>query len=77
MKIAFNLLKTNVQLILNSNKKDVSNAKFKKIKHNMIDRLKLNNKKIEQIRNSIKDNQHDSYPYFQQIEHNLHHIFSF
>ena len=46
-------LKTNSRSILNSNKKDVSNAKSKKIKDSMIDRLKLNNKKIVQIRNSI------------------------
>jgi len=47
-------LKTNEQLILNANKKDISNAKSKKIKYNMIDRLKLNSKKITQIRSSIK-----------------------
>ena len=46
-------LKTNTQLILNSNKKDISNARSKKIKYSMIERLKLNNKKIEQIRSSI------------------------
>jgi len=48
-------LKTNTQSILNSNKKDISNAKSKKIKDSMIDRLKLNNKKIAQIRNSIEE----------------------
>ena len=48
-------LKTNSQSILNSNKKDISNAKSKKIKDSMIDRLKLNNKKILQIRNAIKE----------------------
>ena len=48
-------LKSNAQSILNSNKKDISNAKSKKIKDSMIDRLKLNNKKIIQIRNSIKE----------------------
>jgi len=48
-------LKTNTQIILKANKKDVSNAKSKNIKDNMIDRLKLNNKKILQIRNSIKE----------------------
>ena len=47
-------LKTNEQLILNANKKDISNAKSKKIKDSMIDRLKLNTKKILQIRNAIK-----------------------
>ena len=48
-------LKTNSRSILNSNKKDISNAKSKKIKDSMIDRLKLNNKKITQIRNSIEE----------------------
>jgi len=47
-------LKMNEQLILNANKKDISNAKSKKIKDSMIDRLKLNAKKILQIRNSIE-----------------------
>ena len=52
----FNLyLKINSQLILNANKKDINNAKSKKIKKNMIERLRLNRKKIEQIRNSIKE----------------------
>ena len=49
-------LRTNEQLILNANKKDISNAKSKKIKDSMIDRLKLNSKKITQIRSSIKKN---------------------
>jgi len=49
-----NYLKTNEQLILNANKKDISNAKSKKIKDSMIDRLKLNSKKIGQIRGAIK-----------------------
>ena len=48
-------LKINSKLILNSNKKDIFNARSKKIKDSMIDRLKLNNKKINQIRNSIKE----------------------
>ena len=48
-------LKTNSRSILNSNKKDISNAQSKKIKNSMIDRLKLNNKKITQIRNSIEE----------------------
>ena len=47
-------LKTNEQLILNANKKDIFNAKSKKIKDSMIDRLKLNSKKIGQIRGAIK-----------------------
>ena len=47
-------LRTNSQSILNSIKKDISNAKSKKIKDSMIDRLKLSNNKITQIRNSIE-----------------------
>ena len=47
-------LKTSEQLILNANKKDIFNAKSKKIKDSMIDRLKLNSKKISQIINSIE-----------------------
>jgi len=47
-------LKTNEQSILSANKKDILNAKNKKIKDSMIERLKLNSKKIEHIRNSIK-----------------------
>ena len=47
-------LKANEKSILNANKKDIANAKFKKIKDSMIDRLKLNSKKISQIRNSIE-----------------------
>ena len=48
-------LKTKSQSILNSNKKDIAYAKSKNIKDSMIDRLKLNNKKISQIRNSIEE----------------------
>jgi len=48
-------LKKNVALILKSNKKDISNAKSKKIKDSMIDRLKLDKKKIVQIANSIDE----------------------
>ena len=46
-------LKINERLILSANKKDISNAQTKKIADSMIDRLKLNTKKISQIRNSI------------------------
>ena len=53
LKLFSQYLKTNSRLILNSNKKDISNAKSKKIKDSMIDRLKLNTKKIALIRNSI------------------------
>ncbi len=48
-------LKINSKLILNSNKKDIAKAKSKKLKDSMIDRLRLDHKKIEQIRNSIKE----------------------
>ena len=47
-------LKVNEKSILIANKKDISNAKSKKINDSMIDRLKLNSKKISQIRNSIE-----------------------
>jgi len=46
-------LKTNERSILNANKKDVSNAKSKKIKDSMINRLKLSSEKISQIKSSI------------------------
>ena len=48
-------LKTNLRAILKSNEKDIYAAKSKKIKDGMIDRLKLNNKKIGQIRKSIAE----------------------
>jgi glutamate-5-semialdehyde dehydrogenase len=47
-------LKTNSQQILIENKKDVSYARSKKIKENMIERLKLNNKKIDQIISAVE-----------------------
>ena len=47
-------LRTNSKLILKSNKKDINNARSKKIKDNMIDRLKLDKEKILQIVNSIE-----------------------
>ncbi len=54
LKLFSKYLNANSQLILNSNKKDISNAKSKKIKDSMIDRLKLNSNKITQIINAIK-----------------------
>ena len=48
-------LKIYSQLILNENKKDISIAKSKKIKTSMMERLKLNNKKIKQMRDSIEE----------------------
>jgi len=53
LKLFNKYLQTNEQLILNANKKDVVNAKSKKISDSMIDRLKLNSEKIKQIRKSI------------------------
>jgi len=55
LKLFSKYLNANSQLILNSNKKDISNAKSKKIKDSMIDRLKLDKKKITQIRKSIEE----------------------
>jgi len=46
-------LNTNKKSIINANKKDLSIAKSKKIKDSMINRLKLDNKKISQIKTSI------------------------
>ena len=48
-------LKVNYKSILKANQKDVSNARLKKINDSLLDRLKLNNKKIDQIRKSIKE----------------------
>jgi len=47
-------LKVNKKLILKANKKDLNNAKYKKMKTSIIERLKLNSEKISQIRNSLK-----------------------
>ena len=46
-------LKINERSILLANKKDLINAKSKKVKDSMVDRLKLDSKKILQMRNSI------------------------
>jgi len=55
LKLFNKYLETESQSILNLNKKDIYDAKSKKIKNNMISRLELNNEKITQIRNSIKE----------------------
>jgi len=47
-------LKIDLRSILNENKKDISNARSKKIKNSMIERLKLDRKKIIKIRSSIE-----------------------
>ena len=48
-------LKTNEQLILNSNNKDIINAKLQKLQESTIERLRLNKKKIKNMINSIKE----------------------
>jgi len=48
-------LKKNSNLILNANKKDILQSQSKNITNSMIERLKLDNKKIQQIINSIKE----------------------
>ena len=48
-------LKINKSAIISSNKKDIAKAKYKKINDNMMERLKLNDKKITQIINSIEE----------------------
>ncbi len=48
-------LKINSDLILKENKRDLFIAKSKKIKQSMIDRLKLDEKKIQKIRDSIQE----------------------
>jgi len=53
LKLFSKYLKIHEQKILNANKKDLSNAKSKKITDSMLDRLKLSKKKINQIRSSI------------------------
>ena len=48
-------LKINTKFILRENKKDILKAKSQKIKESMIDRLRLNDKKILYIRKSIEE----------------------
>ena len=48
-------IRKNENLILRENKKDINNAKKNGTKINMIDRLILNNNKLKQIQNSIKE----------------------
>ena len=55
LKLFNKYLEINSQSILNANKKDVLNAKSKKIKKSMIDRLRLDKRKIRQIKNSINE----------------------
>jgi len=55
LKLFSQYIKNNSRLILSLNKKDILNAKSKKIKSSIIDRLKLDNKKIAQIIKSINE----------------------
>ena len=49
------LIKKNKSKIINQNKKDISFAKKRGLRENLIDRLKLNSNKIDQIIKSIKN----------------------
>ena len=46
-------LQTNKKIIIKENAKDLAAAKLKKIRENLLDRLMLNNQRIDEIRNSI------------------------
>ena len=54
LKLFAKYLQVNSNLILYANKKDIFNAKSKKMRESIIQRLKLNEKKIKQIINSIE-----------------------
>ena len=54
LKDYYQLINKNRKLIISQNKKDIKNANIKKIKSNLIQRLVLDNKKISNIINSIK-----------------------
>tara|TARA_B100001057_G_scaffold22375_1_gene20729 strand:+ start:2011 stop:3261 length:1251 start_codon:yes stop_codon:yes gene_type:complete len=54
LKDYYLLIKKNKKKILSENKKDIKNATKKKLRDNLINRLFLNDKKIEDILNSIK-----------------------
>ena len=50
------LIKKNKKKIINQNKKDIKFAKKIGLKKNLIDRLKINNNKLDEIIESIKKN---------------------
>ena len=50
------LLEKNKKKIINQNKKDINFAIKKGLKKNLIDRLKINNNKLEEIVKSVKKN---------------------
>ena len=54
LKLFSKYLHTNSNSILHANKKDIFNAKSKKMRESIIQRLQLNEKKIKQIINSIE-----------------------
>jgi len=49
------LIEKNKRLIISENKKDIKNAQRKKVRNNLIDRLILNDEKILNIINSLKE----------------------
>ena len=55
LKDYMQLIKENKKLILRENLKDIKNAKRKKLKENLVNRLYLNERKILNIINSIKE----------------------
>ena len=55
LKDYYRLIEKNEKLIIKENEKDVKNAYRKKLKNNLIERLILNDKKISNLINSVKN----------------------
>ena len=55
LKDYYHLIVKNKKLIINENKKDIEVAKKNKIKNSLIQRLSLDDEKISNITNSIKE----------------------
>ncbi len=55
LKDYYRLIEKNEKLIIKENEKDVKNAYRKKLKNNLIERLVLNDKKISNLINSVKN----------------------
>ena len=55
LKDYYGLIEKNEKLIIKENEKDVKNAYRKKLKNNLIERLVLNDKKISNLINSVKN----------------------
>ena len=49
------LIKKNKNVIINKNKKDIEFSKKKNLRKNLINRLKINSKKIDEICKAIKN----------------------